>query len=149
MLSSQVGQTACDAARRAAPHSGRICVHVPTASETHFFSKLLFAAPASFFSFAETSQALAASVSHFFMKLVRAAPASFFSVLCALHVAVSAWPGVASDRLKPMVRARRARVMVSLRSVLIDGSSFSLPACGRQPWNPPSPMKGQRLDAAL
>src|SRR6187455_309252 len=49
------------------------------ASATHFFVKLVLAAPASFFSAALASQLAVASLSHFFMKLVLAAPASFFS----------------------------------------------------------------------
>jgi hypothetical protein len=59
---------------------------VPTASETHFFVKLAFAAPASFFSAAAVLQAFAASASHFFKKLVCAAPANFFSAACALQL---------------------------------------------------------------
>src|SRR3954470_18077080 len=59
-------------------------------SLTHFFVKLVFAAPANFFSFAEASQAVVASRSHFLVKLVSAAPASFFSAACALHEAVCA-----------------------------------------------------------
>src|SRR5690349_3008431 len=59
---------------------------LPTASVTHFLVKLVFAAPASFFSAACLSQPAAASVSHFFMKLVFAAPASFFSVDCMLQL---------------------------------------------------------------
>jgi hypothetical protein len=58
----------------------------PTASETHFFMWLFFAAPASFFAFVSASQADLASRSHLVMKLLRAAPASFFSVADALHV---------------------------------------------------------------
>ena len=48
----------------------------------HFFVKLVFAAPANFFSTAAASQEAAAgvSLSHFFMKLFSAAPCSFFSV---------------------------------------------------------------------
>jgi hypothetical protein len=45
-------------------------VHLPTASEKHFFAKLVFAAPASFFSAAEASHAFFASLSHFFMKAI-------------------------------------------------------------------------------
>jgi hypothetical protein len=52
--------------------------------------KLVFAAPASFFSAAEWSQAALASLSHFFMKLVCAAPASFFSADCALQLGLCA-----------------------------------------------------------
>ena len=51
------------------------CIQLPTASVTHFSVKLVFAAPASFFSAACLSQPAVASVSHFFMKLVFAAPA--------------------------------------------------------------------------
>eukprot|EP01037_Dinobryon_pediforme_P016180 gene16180-16356_t len=47
-----------------------------------------------FFSAAVVSQAFAASVSHFFMKLVLAAPASFFSVAVALQVGPSAQAAV-------------------------------------------------------
>ena len=43
-------------------------------------SQLVLAAPDSFLSAASVSQTAAASDSHFFMKLVSAAPASFFSV---------------------------------------------------------------------
>jgi len=53
------------------------CFQLPTASVTHFFVKLVFAAPANFFSAAALSQDAAASVWHFFIKLVIAAPASF------------------------------------------------------------------------
>lgn len=49
----------------------------PVASETHFFSKLVFAAPASFLSWDARSHVVRASLSHFVMKLVNAAPASF------------------------------------------------------------------------
>jgi len=59
---------------------------VPTASETHFFVKLAFAAPASFFSAAAVVQPFVASVSHFFKKLFCAAPANFFSAACALQL---------------------------------------------------------------
>jgi hypothetical protein len=59
-------------------------------SVTHFFVKLVLAAPASFFSIADMSQDACASFSHFVMKLVIAAPANFFSVACALHEAVCA-----------------------------------------------------------
>src|SRR5207253_7069136 len=52
---------------------------------THFLVKLVFAAPASFFSAAWASQAAVASASHFFMKLVLAAPESFFALAVAAH----------------------------------------------------------------
>src|SRR5882757_4990976 len=58
---------------------------VPAASVTHFLVKLVFAAPASFFSAACASQAVLASFSHFVRKLFWAAPASFFSADCALQ----------------------------------------------------------------
>jgi len=53
---------------------------------THFFVKLVLAAPANFFSFAEVSQVAFASRSHLVMKLFWAAPASFFSSAWALQV---------------------------------------------------------------
>ena len=42
-----------------------------------------------FLSAAAVSQAAVASLSHFFMKLVRAAPASFLSVACALQLGLA------------------------------------------------------------
>jgi hypothetical protein len=55
-------------------------VLLPIAAFTHLFSKLVLAAPASFF-FAEAfSQLAAAFFSHFVMKLLSAAPASFLLV---------------------------------------------------------------------
>ena len=48
--------------------------------------KLVFAAPASFFSLAEASQAAAASFRHLLVKLASAAPASFFSAAWLLQV---------------------------------------------------------------
>src|SRR6516225_7196480 len=62
----------------------------PTASVTHFFVKLVFAAPASFLSFACPSHDFCASDWHFFMKLLSAAPASFLSSACPLHVGLCA-----------------------------------------------------------
>ena len=57
------------------------------ASSTHFLVKLVFAAPASFFSAAWASQVFCtdaeASLLHFFRKLSLAAPASFFSAAWA------------------------------------------------------------------
>jgi len=44
----------------------------------HFFSKLFFAAPESFFSLEAAWHAAVASFSHFFRNEVLAAPASFF-----------------------------------------------------------------------
>ena len=52
---------------------------VPTASLTHFFVKLFFAAPASFFSAACASHAVLASLPHLVRKLFSAAPCRFFS----------------------------------------------------------------------
>jgi hypothetical protein len=49
---------------------------------------LFLAAPDSFFAFESASQDFFASLSHFFMKLVIAAPASFLSAACALQVEV-------------------------------------------------------------
>jgi hypothetical protein len=60
-------------------------------SETHFFKKLFFAAPASFFSAAADSQVAVASDSHYFRKLVLAAPASFFSWAVTVQVAAKAF----------------------------------------------------------
>jgi hypothetical protein len=64
----------------------------PPASFSHLVTKLVLAAPASFFSAACASQlpATAASASHFFMKLLSAAPASFFSLAVASQAALVA-----------------------------------------------------------
>jgi hypothetical protein len=62
----------------------------PTASLTHFLMWLSLAAPASFLSAADLSQAVFASVSHFFMNEVIAAPASFLSVASTLQEAAKA-----------------------------------------------------------
>jgi hypothetical protein len=59
----------------------------PTASDTHFFMWLFFAAPASFFSLESASQVVVASLSHFVMKLLSAAPANFLSAASDLQVA--------------------------------------------------------------
>src|SRR5215510_11681362 len=61
--------------------------YVPTASATHFFMWLAFAAPARFFCLESDSQVVVASRSHFVMKLLRAAPASFLSAASDLQVA--------------------------------------------------------------
>jgi hypothetical protein len=62
----------------------------PTASEVHFLTKLVFAAPASFLSTAAPVHVAAASDWHFFKKLVFAAPASFLSDTCDVQVDPSA-----------------------------------------------------------
>src|SRR6478672_3671190 len=63
------------------------CAGQPLASATHFLTKLVFAAPASFLLDAWTSQleaaAAFASDSHFFVNDALAAPASFFCAACA------------------------------------------------------------------
>src|SRR5207342_3318496 len=64
-----------------APH------YVPTASPTHFFMWLVFAAPASFLSLESVSHVVVASFSHLVMKLLSAAPASFLSAASDLQVA--------------------------------------------------------------
>src|SRR5689334_10021332 len=78
-------------ARQAGRVGGLCCcwlrAYVPTASATHFFMWLVFAAPASFFSLESASQAVPASFSHLVMKLFRAAPASFLSAASDLQVA--------------------------------------------------------------
>src|SRR4029078_348344 len=61
--------------------------YVPTASPTHFFMWLVFAALASFLSFESVSQVVVASRSHLVMKLLSAAPASFLSAASDLQVA--------------------------------------------------------------
>src|SRR5262249_15999953 len=61
--------------------------YVPTASPTHFFIWLVFAAPARFFCLESASQVVVASFSHFVMKLLSAAPASFLSAASDLQVA--------------------------------------------------------------
>jgi hypothetical protein len=63
---------------------------VPTASDTHFLTLLVLAAPASFLSEAVFEHAVLASFWHFVMKLLSAAPASFLSVAWALQVVVGA-----------------------------------------------------------
>src|SRR3954471_9057689 len=60
---------------------------VPTASPTHFFMWLAFAAPARFLDLESASQVVVASRSHLVMKLLSAAPASFLSAASDLQVA--------------------------------------------------------------
>jgi hypothetical protein len=76
---------------------------VPTESFTHFFVKLVFAAPASFLSAADESQVACASFWHFFMKLVKAAPASFLSVAWLWQVEVCAAAAVAVRQSKAVM----------------------------------------------
>jgi hypothetical protein len=64
--------------------------------------KLVFAAPANFFSAAWLSQAVFESRSHFFMKLVSAAPWSFLASAVALQVSASAGP--AASRIAALQR---------------------------------------------
>ena len=70
----------------------------PTASFTHFFSKLFLAAPASFFSWLFSSHCAVASLSHFLRNEVLAAPASFFSAAAAWQEADSASTGALITR---------------------------------------------------
>jgi hypothetical protein len=88
------------------------------ASETHFFVKLVLAAPANFLSAAVASQLALASVSHFFMKLVFAAPASFLSLAVDAHdePSASASDGNATAITRPTVTASK--------KVLISGGPF-------------------------
>ena len=89
------------------------------ASATHFLTKLVRAAPASFFSSALASHAALAEVgaapasaTHFLTKLVRAAPASFFSSALASQAAdpalASAVPASASHFFRKLVFAAPA-----------------------------------------
>src|SRR6185369_1179862 len=87
------------ARRRSAAARGRPCLlgryFAPCASSTHFFVKLVLAAPASFFSAALASHAAVASLSHFFTKLFLAAPASFFSAAIAAQLPPPPPPAIA------------------------------------------------------
>src|SRR5262245_11777933 len=67
--------------------AARLAQVPPTASPTHFFMWLAFAAPARFFCLESASQVVVASFSHFVMKLLSAAPASFLSAASDLQVA--------------------------------------------------------------
>src|SRR5215470_9542890 len=82
-------KTALERARTPSRRSARgsRVAYVPTASDTHFFIWLAFAAPARFFCLESASQVVVASRSHFVMKLLRAAPASFLSAASDLQVA--------------------------------------------------------------
>src|SRR6201997_5880025 len=75
--------------------------YVPTASATHFFMWLVFAAPARFFCLESASQVVVASRSHFVMKLLRAAPASFLSAASDLQVA-----NAAADEIRQTASAK-------------------------------------------
>src|SRR5581483_7425340 len=94
---------------------------LPTASLTHFFVKLSFAAPASFFSAADLSHVAFASVSHFFMKLVIAAPASFFSPASTLHEAAKALLAASESA------AAKIMVFIGVSSCPKRAESFSTP----------------------
>src|SRR5215510_10242243 len=74
----------------------------PPASFSHLVTKLVLAAPASFFPAACVSQ-------HFFTKLVLAAPASFLSPACTAQVA--SWAKAPSARRHNA--ARMVRVLMS------------------------------------
>src|SRR5215510_8322059 len=116
----------CSAARRsigsAASSSSR---HLPTASATHLLVKLVFAAPASFFSAADVLHDVCASRWHLPMKLVSAAPASRFSAACSLQDAASALVAY-----KGRVRTRMIRI--------IGGRSRLEPCFLRAPHSPGS-----------
>ena len=81
--------------------------YVPTASVTHFFIWLFFAAPASYLSVESVSQVVFASFSHFVMKLLSAAPASFLSAASDLQVA-----NAGADEIKQTVSASAIFLMV-------------------------------------
>src|SRR5207248_1105058 len=72
------------------PRQARSGDYAPVASLTHFFVKLVLAAPCSFLSAAAVSQEACASFWHLPMKLVRAAPASFFSAAVSLQLGPAA-----------------------------------------------------------
>lgn len=75
----------------------------------HFLVKLFLAAPASFFSLAIVSHALAELASHFFKNDVLAAPASFFSAAWAEQALSAANAAVEIDKV-----TRTASVPISL-----------------------------------
>src|SRR5262249_54211106 len=80
----------------------------PTASPTHFFIWLVFAAPARFFCLESASQVVAASFSHLVMKLLSAAPASFLSAASDLQVA-----NAGADETRQMASANAIFLIVS------------------------------------
>src|ERR1700745_1523775 len=85
--------------------------YVPTASATHFFMWLVFAAPARFFCLESASQVVVASRSHFVMKLLRAAPASFLSAASDLQVA-----NAGADEIRQTASAKAIFFMAFLHS---------------------------------
>ena len=94
--------------------------YAPTASDRHFFVKLVFAAPANFLSPAAISQRDLASVSHFFMKLARAAPESFFSATVALQESSPARAGGGTAAtITPNIITHR-RPCISSQSLIED-----------------------------
>jgi hypothetical protein len=89
------------------------------ASLTHFFVKLVRAAPDSFFSVAATSQALAAaSLSHFLMKLFSAAPCSFFSVAWAAQSGPAGvvWAKAAVEIKAPATQIPAVKILIDMLS---------------------------------
>ncbi len=99
---------------RAPRAAGFAAAGAAVASVTHFFTKLFFAAPASFFSAAWALHvvvaAAVASFSHFLTKLVLAAPASFFSVACASQAGSAANAAVLANNV-----SRATAVMAFMR----------------------------------
>ena len=96
-------------------------------SSTHFFVKLVLAAPASFFSAAWASQVAAtASDSHFLMKLVLAAPDSFFSLAAASHLPSAAW----EDRARAVRSAEHRRRVFFMGFSRQWGLPIETPATG-------------------
>src|SRR5271157_692118 len=98
---------------------GRLA-HIFIASVTHFLTKEVFAAPASFLSAACPSQAV---LSHLVMKLVLAAPASFLSV---------AWVAQASSAKASVGAPARQRARAASASVLVIELIYQYRA--RLPW---------------
>ena len=90
-------------------------------SATHFFVKLFFAAPASFFSSDVASQP---SRTHFLVKLFFAAPDSFFSAACAIQALSAANAG--EDRRRALRRAIRvfteylSKVWMLCREIIVE-----------------------------
>src|SRR5262245_62292144 len=82
--------------------------YVPTASPTHFFMWLAFAAPARFFCLESASQVVVASFWHLVMELLSAAPASFLSAASDLQVA-----NAGADETRQMASANAIFLIVS------------------------------------
>jgi hypothetical protein len=83
------------------------------------FRKLVRAAPASFFSAAAASQALAAaSLSHFLMKLFSAAPCSFFSVAWAAQSGPAGvvWAKAAAEIKAPATQIPAVKILPDMLS---------------------------------